>query len=69
MKVKITLIDDSIIDINFIECDTLHEVRTWLNNCKPMISVGTDMIINQSQILYIDPLPDTTKNIAIPARD
>ncbi len=57
MKVKIFLLNKNTHKVvEFPDCDTLEDVRKWLNQAAPFITVSKDEIINTNQIRKIKPL-------------
>ncbi len=53
MRIKITMIDGSVCSSDFIGCNTIEEVRVWLNAVGPFMTIGTKVIINTQNVLYI----------------
>ena len=53
IKVKIFLLDGTIYEVEFPNCHTLEDVRKWLNNAAPFITIK-NLIINSNQIHKIE---------------
>lgn len=53
MRVAITMINDTTCSAEFIGCNSIEDVRTWLNSSGPFITIGPTVIINAHNVLRI----------------
>ena len=57
MKTKLFLLDKTTLEAEFPDCKTLEDVRKWLNQAAPFVTLRDEnIIININQIRKIEPL-------------
>jgi len=54
IKCKMLIDSGTWTEITFQECDTIEEVRTWLNETHMFISIGKYSVINKNRIVKVE---------------